>query len=365
MIVWRDPSKALQIGFLVLFLISAAQVFWWITDHAAYTRGITDRLVVLYDSDAQVVTRFLGETPTIAELEALLPHLKIESGIARVEVSAVDEIEGEESSRINQYFWEGGFFLLVLLGGIIVLTRTIRHDAQLRKRQQNFLAAVSHEFKSPLASMQLAAETLTMRIDEPIAQRLGGRILQDGARLLRLIENLLDTTQLEEGYHSLKMEPVSLINIVNASIAQLEEHAQTHNIRITQEIPEELTLVADSTAVESVFRNILDNAVKACIAGEGKSITVTARTKHNQVEVKVSDDGIGFIPQDSAMIFEKFYRSGEEMRRVMAGTGLGLYIARELVKLSGGKIEAFSKGKGRGATFTINWPRPKAESNKS
>ncbi|MEE3198111.1 MAG: hypothetical protein VX225_06675, partial [Pseudomonadota bacterium] len=122
MIVWRDPSKALQIGFLVLFLISAAQVFWWITDHAAYTRGITDRLVVLYDSDAQVVTRFLGETPTIAELEALLPHLKIESGIARVEVSAVDEIEGEESSRINQYFWEGGFFLLVLLGGIIVLT---------------------------------------------------------------------------------------------------------------------------------------------------------------------------------------------------------------------------------------------------
>ena len=65
------------------------------------------------------------------------------------------------------------------------------------------------------------------------------------------------------------------------------------------------------------------------------------------------------------MIFEKFYRSGEEMRRVMAGTGLGLYIARELVKLSGGKIEAFSKGKGKGATLTINWPRPKAESKKS
>ena len=98
MIVWRDPIKALQIGFLALFVISAGQVLWWIADQASYTREMTDRLGVLYDSDAQVVTRFLGERPAAAELEALLPHIKIESGIARVEVHAVDALDREESS---------------------------------------------------------------------------------------------------------------------------------------------------------------------------------------------------------------------------------------------------------------------------
>lgn len=361
MIVWRDPIKALQIGFLALFVISAGQVLWWIADQASYTREMTDRLGVLYDSDAQVVTRFLGERPAAAELEALLPHIKIESGIARVEVNAVDALDREESSRINQYFWEGGFFLIVLLSGITVLTRTIRHDAQLRKRQQNFLAAVSHEFKSPLASMRLAAETLMIRMDEPVAQRLGERILQDGARLLRLVDNLLETTHLEEGHRPLKMEPISLLNIVEAGVAELEERAHDNDISINQEIPKELTLVTDRAAFESVFRNILDNAIKACIAGEGHAVAITARAVHDHVEVKVSDDGIGFPPQDSAMIFEKFYRSGEEIRRAMPGTGLGLYIVHKLMKVSGGKIEAMSEGLGKGATFTINWPSPKLE----
>ena len=80
-----------------------------------------------------------------------------------------------------------------------VMTRTLRHDAELRRRQQNFLAAVSHEFKSPLASIQLAAETLVLRSRDDDGKRLGRRILEDGERLLRMIDNLLDTTRLEEG----------------------------------------------------------------------------------------------------------------------------------------------------------------------
>jgi signal transduction histidine kinase len=122
MTIRRDPTTAMQIGFLALLSISAATVGWWMYDHVRYARSVEQR--------------FASVDPAVAE---------------------------DSESRINRVLWEGGFFLVVLIGGMAVLTRTLRHDAELRRRQQNFLAAVSHEFKSPLASIQLAAETLVLR----------------------------------------------------------------------------------------------------------------------------------------------------------------------------------------------------------
>ena len=122
--------------------------------------------------------------------------------------------------------WEGGFFLVVLIGGMAVLTRTLRHDAELRRRQQNFLAAVSHEFKSPLASIQLAAETLVLRSRDDDGKRLGTRILEDGERLLRMIDNLLDTTRLEEGRQRLTPQLTNLHAASGAAIAAIAERAQ-------------------------------------------------------------------------------------------------------------------------------------------
>ena len=116
----------------------------------------------------------------------------------------------DSDARVNRVLWEGGFFLVVLIGGMAVLTRTLRHDAELRRRQQNFLAAVSHEFKSPLASIQLAAETLVLRSRDDDGKRLGARILEDGERLLRMIDNLLDTTRLEEGRQHLTPQLTNL-----------------------------------------------------------------------------------------------------------------------------------------------------------
>src|SRR5690606_13011027 len=103
-------------------------------------------------------------------------------------------------------------------------------------------------------------------------------------------------------------------------------------------------------------RNLLDNAIKACIAGDGSSIVVRAEHAKGRVALSVRDDGLGFPPQDAAMIFEKFHRLGDELRRSTAGTGLGLYIVKRLVELSGAAISADSAGPGRGATVTITWP---------
>ena len=168
MTVRRDPTQLMQIGFLALLSISAATVGWWMYDHVQYARSVEQR----FASD-----------PVVAE---------------------------DSDARINRILWEGGFFLVVLIGGMAVLTRTLRHDAELRRRQQNFLAAVSHEFKSPLASIQLAAETLVLRSRDDDGKRLGTRILEDGERLLRMIDNLLDTTRLEEGRQRLTPQLTNL-----------------------------------------------------------------------------------------------------------------------------------------------------------
>ena len=310
----RDPSKGMQLGFLALLLISALTIGWWMYDHVHYARLVEQRFAA---------------DPTVA---------------------------ADSAKRINRVLWEGGFFLVVLIGGMAVLTRTIRHDAELRRRQQNFLAAVSHEFKSPLASIQLAAETLVLRSRETDSQRLGQRILEDGERLLRMVDNLLDTTRLEEGRQKLAPQPTNLHAAAVAAIAEIAERARLSDIAVTLDAAPDLEAQVDPAALATVLRNLLDNAVKACVAGHGHTVTIRATRAPPGVTLAVIDDGLGFPPEDAAMIFEKFHRLGDELRRTMPGSGLGLYIVKRLVELSGGSIEAKSEGPGRGAAVTIRWP---------
>ena len=310
----RDPTKAMQIGFLALLTISAAQVGWWMYDGVRYARSVEER----FASD-----------PVIAE---------------------------DSDARINRVLWEGGFFLVVLVGGMTVLTRTLRHDAELRRRQQNFLAAVSHEFKSPLASIQLAAETLVLRSRDDDSKRLGARILEDGERLLRMIDNLLDTSRLEEGRQHLTPQPTNLHAASQAAIAAIAERARSSDITVTLAVPEDLTLNVDPVVVETGLRNLLDNALKSCVAAKSGTIDVRGAHDASGITLAVTDDGLGFAPEDAAMIFEKFQRLGDELRRATPGTGLGLYIVKRLVELSGGKVHAASAGVGSGATVSMRWP---------
>ena len=369
MILRRDPTKALQVGFLVVLVIATAQVAWWITDQRAQARGEQDRVAALYESDASAVTAFVelwkatNRAPTVAEQSALsdvvasLPHLAFDpaAGVASVRSDAIEELAGDVASRLNRYAWEGGFFLLVLLVGMGVLTRAIRDDARLRRRQQNFIAAVSHEFKSPLASMRLSGETLATRSAEPDSRRLGERMVEDGDRLLRMVDNLLDTARIDDGRIALRREPVPLREVVEGVIAGHAARATREGIAIRADVPA-VTVEADPLALESVLRNLLDNAVKACIAGEGGQISIAAHRDGSDVVVEISDDGIGFPPGDAARIFEKFYRSEDAGTNPMPGTGLGLYVVRRLAEISDARVVARTEGPGKGATVTVTWP---------
>lgn len=353
----RDPSKALQFGFLALLGVSTAQVGWWIYENVRFTRDAQARYESLYRAEAGAVEAALAGRGAAA-IEAELPHLEVDAEAREVAVrpDAHAELEAESGRRINRYLWEGGFFIAVLLGGMTVLTRTIRHDAELRRRQQNFLAAVSHEFKSPLASMRLAAETLLMRSGDAESRRLGQRILEDDERLLRMVDNLLDTTRLEEGGPALTPEPVAVAGVVDAVLEPVAEPARAAGIEIETDVDPALELVVDPTALETMLRNLLDNAVKACRAGNGGRIVVRGARTDGHIELSVADDGLGFEPDEAELMFEKFYRAGDELRRTTPGTGLGLYIVKRLASLSGAAVSAASEGPGRGAVVRLTWP---------
>ncbi|HET7608407.1 MAG TPA: HAMP domain-containing sensor histidine kinase [Gammaproteobacteria bacterium] len=314
MAVRRDPTHLMQIGFLALLSISVAQVGWWMYDGVRYARSVEQRM----PNDSAVAD--------------------------------------DSEARVNRVLWEGGFFLVVLIGGMAVLTRTLRHDAELRRRQQNFLAAVSHEFKSPLASIQLAAETLVLRSRDDDGKRLGRRILEDGERLLRMIDNLLDTTRLEEGRQRLTPQLTNLASAAATAVAAIADRAHASGVAVTRAVPDDLVLNVDPVVVETGLRNLLDNALKSCVAAKSGSIRVEAARDAGGIVLAVSDDGLGFPPEDAAMIFEKFHRLGDELRRATPGTGLGLYIVKRLVELSGGTVHAQSLGPGRGATVSMRWP---------
>ena len=353
-----EPERALQIGFLMLLAVCAAQVVWWIFDEVAYTTSVEKQILAHHDRDAAAAARLLAggmpQDEVLAIFEELVPA---EGGGVVVSSEVQERLHEDRRRRINRYVWEGSFFLLVLLAGVAVLARAMRQDASLRRRQQNFVAAVSHEFKSPVASMRLAAETLLYR-DPPqeMRERIVRRLVQDIDRLESMVINILDAARIEEGALPRMPERLDVAEMVRTALEEQRVHAEEAGVELACEAPAGLVVEADRAAMSSVLRNLVDNAIKAAEAGEGGHVVVEAAREGSVVRVTVRDDGVGFPPDEATNLFLKFYRPGDELQRRSRGSGLGLYLVRRFVELDGGRVEAASDGPGRGARFTVRWP---------
>jgi signal transduction histidine kinase len=326
----RSPSTAtLQRGFLVLLVVCAAQLAYWLWDEVRYTGVVTEQLRSAYTA-------------------------------LNVPDDALAQLDRDRARRLNRYGWEGAFFLAVLLAAMAVVLKALKEEAELRRRQEQFLAAVSHEFKSPLASLRLSVETLALR-DPAAPQRaeLLRRIQVELGRLERMIHNTLDTSRLATGGEP-SPERVLVREIGDEMIEELREFAQECGVRITMDVPHALAVHADRDALRTVLRNLLHNAVKA--SPRESEVAVSARAESGFAVVTVRDVGLGFEPSEATRLFEQFYRVDGDGRGRMQGTGLGLYLVERLTSHAGGRVGAESAGPGRGATFTVQWPLAKENS---
>lgn len=351
-------TRVFQVTILALLLVSAAQVFWWIVDQSRKTANYRRSLTLLYDQDAAAARELRSLGADAATLERLYPHLDIDSsGEITVSPAALESLREDRARWLNQYGWEGGFFLVVLTLSMAAVWRALHEEAILRRRQQNFIAAVSHELKSPLTSMQLSVETLNLRKPSPERlSELADRMAADINRMKDMVGKILEASRFDQRRIHLYPEELELRTILCQALDELDNLRRRSSVELQIEVDPGLKVWADPTGVRSVLRNLLDNAIRSVAANEGGFVRVLAKPAGDFVRLTIEDGGVGFDPAESKQLFDKFYRPGNEMRRKGAGQGLGLYIVRRYIELSQGRVRAHSDGPGKGAKFEVWWP---------
>lgn len=250
---------------------------------------------------------------------------------------------------------------LVMAGGVFFVAGAAAREVRVAELKSNFVASVSHDLKTPLALIQLFAETLELgRVRNAERAQEYYRIINTEARkLTRLIENILDFSRMEAGLRPYRMEPVDLGQLTTQVLSEMQsQFAQTQFTVRTQIEPDLPRLHADTDAVEQAIENLLANAMK--YSGESRDIEVEVGRETGHVCVSVSDHGIGIARREQKRIFRKFYRVDSGLGGGPQGCGLGLAIVDHTMRGHGGFVRVDSEPD-RGSTFTLHFPIPADE----
>jgi len=221
------------------------------------------------------------------------------------------------------------------------------------RRKDEFIAILAHELRNPLAPVRNAAYFLKS-IPNPEIQRPVEMIERQVAQMSRLIDDLLDVSRISRGVLELRKERVACGEIVDAAVEACREELQAKKHKLQIDVPSpSLTFEADRERLVQVLSNLLGNAAK--YTPPGGNLRLTVGTSRGMFEMSVKDDGIGIPPEKLSQIFELFVRVDQSLER-QGGLGIGLTLARQIVELHGGTIEARSRGVGRGSEFIVRLP---------
>lgn len=358
--IGRDSQRvvrATQIGFIVLLLACSAQLAYWMEDEYRYTETVREHRRAAYEQQARTSAELLRAGVPWAAIAPSQPEVELGAdGVPRVSAAMLAQLDADRFHRMNRYAWEGTFFLLVLVAAMGVVYAALREEHALRRQQADFLAAASHELKSPLASLRLSAETLAMRDPAPPRRaELVGRLLSDIGRLDQMIANVLDASRLSRDHVRTTRERLALESVVVSVADELRPLADDCGVTVRVDVGAGLTIDADREGVRTIARNLIHNGIKAARASGG-TVTVCARADAGRVTVRVEDDGIGFAPGESRGLFQKFHRIEANGHERLPGTGLGLFLVRRCAEIDGAEVSAESEGPGRGARFEVRWP---------
>jgi len=252
-------------------------------------------------------------------------------------------------------YFLGTVLFLLLIGGLALLVALLVREVRLNERQSNFVSAVTHELKTPVASLKLYLDTLQMR-DLPESRRVDfyRTMREDLDRLNATINNVLDAAMYTDR-PVVDPKPLDFARLVRRAIDLTRTRHQLGRDCFSYAGPETLRLRGDATALETAVLNLLDNAVKYSKDGVSVDVEVGA-DGDGQTHLRVTDHGIGMSRAHLRLIFNRFYRIGAEVRRSRTGTGLGLFIVKSVVKGHKGTVAAESPGPDRGSTFTVTLP---------
>jgi signal transduction histidine kinase len=358
--------------FIGLVIVCQAQIAWWTYFLIRETTRSLATQLLSAERDRHLAELWLqrelnptGQTPpSRAQVEAFLashfPNLKLQPGEpAKIDIAPAFAAESAHEGRhaVIMFVSEGAFFLIVMLGGVYLIYRALRRESELKRQQSDFVAAASHELKTPVAALKLAVQTLA-RPDLPRDKqaRFLDNMVQDLARLELLLQMILKAGQIESGRFALHPEEVDLAAELERHAARAEPLLKEQNCELQAALEPGLRVRADRQALESILSNLIDNAAKYVQDGVHGRINLRLRRGGERAIIEVEDNGIGIERRELAHVFERFFRGTRESVRTRPGTGLGLYVVKELVEEQGGTIEAESAGLGRGTTFRVSFP---------
>ena len=260
--------------------------------------------------------------------------------------------------------WRTGILLflatilsLTIISGVVLNTTFLVREIRRNEQHDAFINAVTHELKTPIASIRLYLETLQTRpVDEPRRQEFYHTMVEDSDRLLATIEQVLRTGRIGSTvHHKLNLARLDVNGVVQECLEKARTLYRVPDESLEYHPGPPMTIMGDPDEVRAAVSNLIDNAVK--YSGPAVKVSVaTAPVDGKYVTVRVKDQGAGIPKIELKQIFKRFYRVPGPLATRVKGTGLGLYIVRSVAKRHGGRAWAESEGPGRGSTFVLQLP---------
>jgi signal transduction histidine kinase len=322
-------KKGLEIAFLIywflLVYIIAALIWWFIS--------------------------LTSQSNAMAEYKA--QHLHYTAADNSTLQKELDKIREEKERDHTKFVAEGITFMLVIFVGAVFIYRSVRRQLRMQQQQQNFMMAVTHELKTPIAAARLNLETLQKhRLDEGTQQKFIERALEETQRLHTLTTNILVASQLEGGGYQRTVEELDLSQL---TISCIEDFRQRYSERKwDMDIEPDIAVEGDALLLEIMINNLLENAYK--YSPKGKTVCIRLKRGATNALLQVQDEGPGIPDVEKKKVFQKFYRIGNEEVRKTKGTGLGLHLCRKIAADHHADINV-TNNLPSGSIFTITFHR--------
>ena len=282
--------------------------------------------------------------------------------VAVPDQGVLDAVYGDARTR---YLWLLLGVLSVVGVGFFVVTRGLRREIALARRKEDFLAAVTHELKTPLTGIRMHADMLREGwvADSDAHRRYAERIIDETERLGHLVDQVLDLAALERGVAKAHAVPGDLGACVEDMVASMRGRAEQGDIALTLEVAADLPLVAyDRRLVCPLVLNLLDNAIKYSEHAPTKRVHVSLERVPQGVALRVADRGVGIDPRIRRHVFEPFRRAGDELTRTAPGVGIGLALVKRYAEAHEADV-AIQSAVGEGTTVEVVFPAVQAASS--
>ncbi len=227
-------------------------------------------------------------------------------------------------------------------------------QARMEASRRDFVANVSHELKTPVAAMGVLAEALLESSEDPqTVHRFGEKILTESQRLASMVGELIELSRLQGAEPLPQLEVVEVDSVVSEAISRHKVAADNADITVTTDAPSGLQVLGDPALLATALANLISNAI--AYSPDGSKVSISRRRRGNNVEIAVTDRGIGIARADQERVFERFFRVDKARSRATGGTGLGLAIVKHVAANHNGAIRLWSQP-GTGSTFTLSIP---------